>query len=110
MQSIPAISAAELYDKFLAGEPMIVLDVRTPEEYHEERLPIASALLPHVDLPVSHDQLPEDHTIQIFTFCHSGQRSDFAAMYLRSLGYRNSFSVTGGIVAWKAAGFATVCA
>lgn len=42
---------------------------------------------------------------KIYLYCRSGARSVLSAESLQRLGYQNVYSMAGGIVAWKNAGF-----
>jgi rhodanese-related sulfurtransferase len=98
----------ELHRRVLAGERPFLLDVRTPEEFAANHVEFTGASISHDLLSRSLHRLPSDNQTPIFTFCRSGHRSEFAAAYLRSNGYPNTYNVTGGIVAWMQAGFETV--
>lgn len=47
------------------------------------------------------DALGDDYKQNIVIYCHHGVRSIQAVHYLRQRGYRNSFSMTGGIEEWS---------
>ncbi len=88
----------------LADEPnVVVLDVRTVEEYAEGH--IVGAL--NIDqgqgdfMEKAKAQLPSDKTIAVY--CRSGRRSASAASRLAAEGY-TCVNLKGGIVAWKEAG------
>lgn len=46
------------------------------------------------------DRLNSDTERGIVVYCHHGMRSQRAAMFLRSRGVENTFSMAGGIEAW----------
>jgi adenylyltransferase/sulfurtransferase len=46
------------------------------------------------------DRLTVDTERGIVVYCHHGMRSQRAAMFLRSRGVENTFSMAGGIEAW----------
>ena len=88
----------------LTDEPnVVVLDVRTAEEYAEGH--IVGAL--NIDqgqgdfMEKAKAQLPSDKTIAVY--CRSGRRSASAASRLAAEGY-TCVNLKGGIVAWKEAG------
>ena len=88
----------------LADEPnVVVLDVRTAEEYAEGH--IVGAL--NIDqgqgdfMEKAKAQLTSDNTIAVY--CRSGRRSASAASRLAAEGY-TCVNLKGGIVAWKEAG------
>ncbi|MEQ1642680.1 MAG: rhodanese-like domain-containing protein [Pyrinomonadaceae bacterium] len=77
------------------------IDVRTPEEYaggHAAR----AENVPLDTLTASFDKLEKNEPVYII--CQTGNRSKKAAEILREAGYKNVLNVTGGTVAWQAAG------
>lgn len=80
-----------------SGDPVILLDVRTQEEYDEGHIP-GSVCLPNEsitpDMPATFDQDAE-----IIVYCRSGRRSAEAAGKLADMGYTNVFDL-GGIINW----------
>ena len=83
----------------LDADPTIVLvDVRTPQEHREQRIP-NSLLLPLADIPAKATQVLPDKDAKIFLYCRSGNRSRQAAMMLLSMGYTNVYDI-GGIIDW----------
>ena len=105
--STPEISVEELHDQVEKGVEVYLLDVRTLEEFTDNRLEFADNLLPYDNLENIQDQLPTDKSTLIYCFCRSGRRSGIATDYLRSVGYENVYNVTGGIIAWTKAGYET---
>ena len=79
-------------------EDIVILDVRTQEEYGEKHIP-GAVLLPLDDVEQkAHVVLPEkDQTILVY--CRSGRRSKLAAEALVKLGYTN-IREFGGIIHW----------
>lgn len=95
--------AKDMLDK---GEGLVLLDVRTPEEYAEGHIQ-NSKLLPLQELRQrAEKELPKDSTIVVY--CRTGVRSAQASQILVDLGFREVYNVLGGIEAWKAAGAAVV--
>jgi rhodanese-related sulfurtransferase len=89
----------EAYKKMLDdGNAVILVDVRTPEEYAAERLEGA------VNIPVETigdtgpEQLPDRDAV-IVLYCRSGNRTVTAAEKLLKLGYKNVYDM-GGIIDW----------
>jgi rhodanese-related sulfurtransferase len=87
---------------------MYLLDVRTLPEYAEDRLEFTDDLISYELVPDSLDRLPADKSSLLYLFCRSGHRSGIVTQYLREKGYTGAFNVSGGIVAWKAAGYETI--
>lgn len=106
--SIPEITVQQLQQKAAANEQFYLLDVRTLPEFTEAHLNFTDDLIPYDSVPAYIERLPEDKATPIYSFCRSGRRSGIVTQYLRSIGYTNAFNVSGGIIAWKAAGYETV--
>ena len=51
--------------------------------------------------------LPADRDAPILSVCQRGNASLSGLLFLKSLGYRNVRSITGGTLAWREKGFAT---
>lgn len=83
-----------------------VLDVRSEEPFAKAHVPGAWNT-PLLDLPERIWELPEDKDEPILAICQRGNLSLSAVLYLKSLGYRNAWSVTGGTNAWSEAGHQT---
>lgn len=85
--------------KRLEAEPgIILLDVRTPEEYLEQRIP-GSILIPVEQLEQAvQDKIPAKNAT-IFVYCRSGRRSKIAANTLIGVGYTDVYDL-GGIIDW----------
>jgi rhodanese-related sulfurtransferase len=94
------ISAKELKDKLNNKEPMVLIDVRNPDEYEEMRLGVGEKLIPLGQLRKRLNELSEDKNIEIVTWCKISLRGYEAARVLQAYGYRNVKVLEGGIVAW----------
>jgi rhodanese-related sulfurtransferase len=90
------IDATELRDRLDRGEPLALVDVRSPQEWAIARLPGAT-LIPLPSLAARLDELPPDTPIVFY--CHHGTRSRQAVDLLRLQG-RRARSLRGGADAW----------
>lgn len=79
-------------------EKAILLDVRTPEEYREKRIP-GSVLVPDYDIRDKIAGVVPDKGTKIIVYCRSGRRSAAAVQTLNELGYKNVYDL-GGIIDW----------
>ncbi len=98
MFSVPTVTpeeAKEILEK--EGDRVILLDVRTPREHSQIRIP-NSLLLPLDELRVKYSQLPKDK--KLIVYCRSGERSAFATFFLRHMGY-DAYNLAGGILRWS---------
>jgi rhodanese-related sulfurtransferase len=89
-----------LAKKLASGEPVYLLDVREPWEHAHCHLP-DSVLIPLGELPARVEEVepPPDSTIVVY--CHHGIRSLSGAAILEMQGFREAYSLAGGIEAWS---------
>jgi rhodanese-related sulfurtransferase len=83
-----------------AGETLVLLDVREPDEIATAALPGAT-LIPMGEIPARLGELPPQEPIVVM--CHAGSRSARVAQYLNDNGYPNAVNLAGGIDAWSVA-------
>jgi adenylyltransferase/sulfurtransferase len=81
-----------------AGDPPLLIDVRTPQEWAICRLD-AAILIPLQELPSRVDEL--DREREIVVYCHVGVRSAMAVEFLRGKGFSRARNLEGGIDAWS---------
>jgi len=89
-----------LAKKLEAGEPVYLLDVR--ETWEHEHCSIANdVLIPLGELMdrVGEVEVPPDSTIVVY--CHHGVRSLSGAAILEMNGFKDAYSLAGGIEAWS---------
>ncbi len=91
------ISAAEVHKMLTEQQDFILLDVRTPGEYEDVRLP-GSTLIPLGALRARLEELPRDKPI--VTFCNVSLRGYEAALILKAHGFRNVRVLDGGTDMW----------
>ena len=91
------ISAEEAKSKMDAGD-VIVLDVRTEEEFNEGHVPGAIRLEAEDFPDRAADVLPDTNAV-ILVYCRSGNRSRTASLLLNDMGYVNVYDF-GGIRDW----------
>ena len=88
------------------GKSSVIIDVRPSEEYREAHIPGAVSL-PLAALGEDLSVLPRDLDTPIVSVCQRGNASLSGLLVLKSLGYRNVRSMTGGTLAWREKGFHT---
>ncbi len=91
------ISAQEVYRKIQDGADFFFLDVRSPQEYAEVRLP-KSTLIPLGALRKRLNEIPKDK--EIVAFCKISLRGYEAALVLKAAGYDNVKVLDGGVAMW----------
>ena len=101
-RSSDAIDCGEVEDLLDEADPVII-DVRSPAQYGEERAENAINI-PLDELSADSPGLPEDKEHTIIAVCAVGKNSLYAMLLLKSLGYRNVKSVQGGMQSWQAEG------
>ncbi len=101
IEEVTPRAAAELLAEPPAG--LVVLDVRTPEEFAGGHLAGATNIDFYApDFRTRLDALDKD--VPYLVYCRSGNRSAQAVDLMRDLGFSQVYDVQGGILAWTAAG------
>lgn len=77
----------------------LLIDVRGPEEYRAGHVP-GAINIPLDDLDRTTDALPADRDAPVVTVCNRGNISVRGMLVLKSLGYSNVRSLSGGTTAW----------
>ena len=97
---IERITAGSLAEQLASTTPPLVIDVRSPAEWHEHRIDAA------VNQPLS-QFLAGLATIErgrpVVAYCGSGYRSAIAASLLQREGTEHVSDLVGGLAAWQAA-------
>ncbi len=96
----PEIAPADVVRQREEGWSPYVLDVRTDAEAAVARLKFTDRQHPHERIAEIASLLPQDRPILVY--CRSGVRSARAAVTLRELGFRDVWSLTGGLQRWAA--------
>jgi len=94
---VVGISAAEVHVMGRSKAEFVFLDVRSPREHEEVRLP-GSRLIPLGSLRGRLHDLPGDKLI--VTFCDIGLRAYEAALILTDAGFRDVRMLDGGLAMW----------
>ncbi len=91
------LTSIEVRQRLDAKADFVLLDVRSPAEYEQERLP-GSTSIPLGALRARLGELPRDK--EIVTFCKASLRGYEAARILQGAGFPNVRVMDGGIAAW----------
>ncbi len=95
------ISVSEVKAKIDSAEQILLLDVRTGEEFDGSLGHIDGAILiPLQELMQRISELDDHKDKEIIVICHSGSRSGIATQLLRDKGY-NALNMDGGMIAWN---------
>jgi rhodanese-related sulfurtransferase len=97
MNSVQSLTPAELKARLDAGEALVLLDVREPDEIAIARVE-GTLSIPLGDLGPRQRELDPERPI--VCICHHGIRSAHAARALERLGFREVYNLSGGIDRW----------
>lgn len=98
------ITASEAKERMDSGDPIVIVDVRTEEEYVAGHV-YGAILVPNETIADTPPEALPDLDAELLVYCRTGRRSAEAAQKLADMGYAN-VSDFGGIVDWP---HATVC-
>ena len=101
---LPQFDAGSLREAVAQGE-VDVLDVRQPAEWAAGHIEGAT-FITGAELPERLDDVPADRPLAVV--CGSGFRSTVMASLLRASGRHDVSNMSGGMSAWRRAGFPTV--
>lgn len=90
-----------------ANKDILLIDVRTPEEYASGHIENA------VNIDFFADNFQEqievlDRAQPVYVYCKKGGRSSNAAQKMKDMGFKNVYDLDGGILQWEKEGFKTV--
>jgi len=97
----------EEFASVIEGPGIVILDVRTPEEFAQGH--IAGSININVESPdftSKVEQLDKSQTYAVY--CRSGRRSGVATQQMESLGFTSLYNMNGGVIDWAGAGFELV--
>jgi len=94
------ISVDELFERIgTEDEPPLLIDVRTPQEYHGPHGYIKNTkLIPLGELMNNPEVIKDYKDEEIIAICHSGSRSMMAAQILAQVGFKDIRNLTGGMM------------
>lgn len=95
------ISAEEAYEFMKSdseAKDVVVLDVRTQQEFEDSHIPDA-ILIPDYEIEEAVEEKIKDKESIVLVYCRSGRRSENAAKELIKLGYNQVYDF-GGIIDW----------
>lgn len=101
------ISIDETHQLLERKEPLVLLDIREPEEVALGYIQGAT-FLPQGLLKERVEGLLPDKNLPVVVYCAVGIRSLAAAKLMRRMGYTRVFSLAKGIDGWKDAGYEVV--
>ena len=96
VKSVNTVQATQLINR----QNALLLDVREPKEFEGGRLP-AALHIPLSQLAGRATELAKYATRPVIAYCESGRRSRMAGGTLSKAGFKEVYSLEGGLAAWK---------
>ncbi len=96
--AVPQIEPRDLAIRRSAGEAIQIIDVREPHEWEIGRID-GARLIPLHRLEAAIPSI--DRTVPVAVYCKAGTRSALAVQDLVAAGFRQVWSVSGGILRWS---------
>jgi len=94
------ITVEELKKRLDKGEKINLIDCREPHEYAEFN--IGGKLIPLGKFQTMQvDELDNLKDEEVIIHCRSGKRSMMACQILDTMGFKNTFNLEGGVLAWQ---------
>lgn len=97
----PSISALELHEKKASGSALLVIDVRTAQEYAAGHIP-GAVNIPFDQVARRISEVDAPHGVVLY--CMMGPRARKGESALHAAGYEKVFHLEGGLAAWQEAG------
>lgn len=106
-QVVPEEGPEELLRRLQSGQPVVLLDVRDPDEYRDGHID-GAVNVSRGFLEFRIASVAPDPTTPIVVYCQTGLRSVLAGKVLRELGYQHVINLAGGYQRWVQSGLPTV--
>lgn len=97
------LSAVELARRRKAGDDIVVVDVRSREEYLRGHVP-DTFHIPGGNLPLDAPRLPLANSTTLVVSCAGRTRGILGAKILHDSGFKNVFALENGVMGWFLAG------
>jgi len=98
---------ASTFAQKITEKDVVLLDVRTPDEFSQSHIPDALNFDVQSDYFTA-DVSALDKSKSYAVYCRSGKRSVLASEVLDQIGITNVYNLTGGIIEWQESGRNTV--
>jgi sulfur-carrier protein adenylyltransferase/sulfurtransferase len=106
-QAVPEESTTDLQRRLKSGEPLVVIDVRDPDEHRDGHIE-GSTNISRGFLEFRVGTVAPDPSTPVVLYCQTGLRSVLAAKALKDLGYQTVINLQGGYQKWAQSGLPTV--
>jgi rhodanese-related sulfurtransferase len=100
VDSLTPERAKQLLD---AGEKLVFIDLRSPKEFQQNRLPGARSI-PIAELANRYNEIPKSGRVVLYCECKPYDVAD-RAVFLEYRGYRNIFIMPEGYSGWTKRGY-----
>lgn len=96
-----AAISSKKFERKIKKKNVVVLDVRTTEEYNESFIPkaINYNVMDSLSFVKAVQSLDKDK--KYYLYCKSGRRSGKALVMMKNMGFENVLHLSGGITAWE---------
>src|SRR3989304_3510145 len=106
-QAIREEGPEDLKGRLASGEPLVLIDVRDPDEYRDGYIePAVNISRGFLEFRIG--TAAPDPSVPIILYCPTGLRSALAAKALKDLGFPNVINLAGGYQRWIQSGHPTV--
>ena len=99
-ETVKLISQEEAKTALAEKEDIILLDVRTPEEFDEGAIEGAKNIN-FFDEDFAEQVNQFDKNKPVYIYCKSGNRSAKAAKQLQEMGFKEIYDIEGGYMNWE---------
>jgi phage shock protein E len=96
----PIISQNDLLEELEEGSALLILDVRSQDEYRSGHVPQAINI-PHYQLASRLEELPAMKDREIVTYCERGPRAGVAEDILKKAGFTAVRHLEGDMYSWR---------
>lgn len=94
------ITVQQVKERLDAGEHLNLIDVREDNERAEFNIGGTHFRLRRIqDMAIKDIEHLKDE--EVICYCRSGQRSQTACTMLEHMGFKNTYNLVGGVLAWK---------
>lgn len=97
------ISVQALQEKQLSGEGILVLDVRSAEEFHDGHVP-GAVNIQHTETDKIYHLLSSNKDKQLVVYCRSGRRAGLVLDAMKEKGVTGLYHLDGDMQGWMDAG------
>lgn len=101
---IATLNVHELKQRRDANPDLCLIDVRENDEWQAMRIP-GTLHIPKDKITIDIENKVPDRDHPVYLHCHGGVRSLYAAHCLLDMGYKEVYSINGGIAEWERSGY-----